>query len=162
MQVRELIELLQRFPGNARVQLGVTLPGGFLETFERLWVADYGGGPQINAPLSFAGFRIYAGCSVQQLVENLPKAPSQAVASPHAAPQRVDCQAPEHPEIDLGAYASEEEAARVRDFYIIHMRLSEPLTFPEFDYSRWIPPRTIGGQYNPHIARILKKKLMEE
>jgi hypothetical protein len=64
--------------------------------------------------------------------------------------------------LDLGEYASAEEAARVHDFYVVHTGLDQPLTYPGFDYENWIPPRTKSGQYNPIIARILREKLMRE
>jgi hypothetical protein len=154
MRVRELIEMLQRFEPEANVRLGVALPGDFIEIFERMWVADYGGGPQINAPLNFTGFRIYAGCGLQQMVHDLESVPQTRSPAPSPSPRA--------PEVDLGRYATEEEAAKVRDFYIVHRRLRERLTFPDFDYENWIPPRTVEGSYNEHVARILEKKLLEE
>lgn len=140
MRVRELIDVLRRFPPEATVRLCVSLPNRVIETHDQLWVGDYGGGPQINAALDFRGFQVYVGCGLEQVVRPLP---------------------PE-PVIDLGQYADPVDAARVRDFYIIHRGLNEPLSFPNFDYEHWIPPRTVSGQYNPIIAEILREKLLRE
>jgi hypothetical protein len=52
--------------------------------------------------------------------------------------------------------------ARVRDFYIIHRELDETLNYPDFDYDDWLPPRTVSGEYNEHIARILREKLLQD
>jgi hypothetical protein len=62
----------------------------------------------------------------------------------------------------LGRYDDEQTAARVRDFYVFHRQLKEPLHFPDFDYEHWIPPRTTAGIYNEHIAQILRDKLLQE
>ena len=62
----------------------------------------------------------------------------------------------------LGNYESSEIAARVRDFYVVHHKIDEPLNFPDFDYDRWIPPKTTSGEYNEHIAAILREKLLRE
>ncbi len=32
----------------------------------------------------------------------------------------------------------------------------------DFDYDAWIPPRMVSGEYNEHIARILRDKLLRE
>jgi len=140
MRVNKLIEVLKRFDPEAEVRLCVSLPGRVIETHEKIWVADYGGGPQINAALDFRGFHVYVGCGLEQFVRDIP----------------------ERFEIDLGQYPSPEVAAKVRDFYVFHMGLDEPLSYPDFDYEDWIPPRTASGEYNEHIARILKQKLLED
>ena len=140
MRVKNLIEVLKRFDPEAAVRLCVSLPGRVIETHERIWVADYGGGPQINAALDFRGFHVYVGCGLDQFVKNIP----------------------DRAEIDLGQYENPEIAAKVRDFYVVHKDLDEPLNFPDEDYQRWIPPRTRAGNYNQHIAEILKKKLMSD
>jgi hypothetical protein len=138
MKVKKLLEVLKRFDPEASVRLCVSLPGRVIETHEELWVADYGGGPQINAASDFRGFHVYVGCGIEQFVRNIP--------------ERAD--------FDLGQYDSPEIAARVRDFYIFHKELNEPLSDPEFDYESWIPPRTTSGEYNERIAEILKEKLL--
>lgn len=140
MRVRELIDLLRRFSPEAPVRLCVGLPNRVVETHDLLWVGDYGGGPQINAAPDFRGFQVYVGCGLEQVVRPLP---------------------PE-PRVDLGQYANPVDAARVRDFYIIHRGLKEPLSFPDFDYEHWIPPRTVSGEYNPIIAQILREKLLRD
>jgi hypothetical protein len=140
MKVEKLIELLKRFDPEADVRLCLSLPGRVIETHERVWVADYGGGPQINAALDFRGFHVYVGCGLEQMIREVPT----------------------RREFDLGQYDSPETAARVRDFYIFHMGLDEPLAYPDFDYEDWIPPRTISGEYNENIARILKAKLLND
>ena len=140
MKARKLIELLKRFDPEANVRLCVSMPGRVIETHEQLWVADYGGGPQINAALDFRGFQVYVGCGLEQLVRNIP----------------------ERLEIDLGQYEDAETTARVRDFFIYHKGLEEPLSDPDFDYENWIPPRTTSGEYNEHIAAILREKLLND
>lgn len=140
MRVRELIDILRRFSPEATVRLCVSLPNRVIETHEQLWVGDYGGGPQINAALDFRGFQVYVGCGLEQVVRPLPPVPL----------------------VDLGQYANPVDAARVRDFYIIHRGLNEPLSFPDFDYEHWIPPRTVSGEYNPVIAQILREKLLRD
>jgi len=153
MQVKQLIELLKRFDPEAQVHLSLSLPGRVISTHENLWVADYGGGPQLNAALDFRQFHVYAGCGMEQLVTNVPPHPFDP--SHHDAEQR-------EPEVDLGEYESQELALRVRDFYNYHRRPGEPLQDPDFDYEHWIPPRTVSGEYNPRIAEILKEKLLQE
>lgn len=140
MRVNKLIEMLKRFDPEAEVRLCLSLPGRVIETHERIWVADYGGGPQINAALDFRGFQVYVGCGLEQFVKDIP----------------------ERLEIDLGHYQSPEVAAKVRDFYVFHMGLDEPLSYPDFDYEDWIPPRTASGEYNEHVAKILKQKLLDD
>jgi hypothetical protein len=102
-------------------------------------VGDWGGGPQINAAMDLRGVNIYVGCVLQQKVPD--------------RPQKM---------LDLGHYATTDEAAKVRDFYIVHKKIDEPLNFPEFDYHKWIPPRTTSGEYNEHIAEILKRALLTD
>jgi hypothetical protein len=140
MRVRDLIDTLRRFPPEAVVRLCVSLPNRVIETHEVLWVGDYGGGPQINAMLDFRGFQVYVGCGLEQMVREVPA----------------------EPPVDLGKYRDPVDAARVRDFYVIHRGLNEPLSFPDFDYEHWIPPRTVSGEYNPIIAEILREKLLRE
>jgi len=140
MRVKQLIDVLKRFDPEAEVRLCMSLPGRVIETHERIWVADYGGGPQIGAALDFRGFHVYVGCGLEQFVREIP----------------------ERFEIDLGQYDSPEMAAKVRDFYIYHMGIDEPLADPDFDYEDWIPPRTTSGEYNEHVARILKARLLND
>jgi len=140
MKVKQLAEVLKRFDPEAEVRLCMSLPGRVIETHERIWVADYGGGPQIGAALDFRGFHVYVGCGLEQFVREIPS----------------------RFEIDLGEYDSPETTAKVRDFYIYHMGIDEPLADPEFDYEDWIPPRTTSGEYNEHVARILKARLLDD
>ena len=139
MKVRELIDLLNRFPPDADVRLGVTWPESVTETHEAIWVGDYGGGPQINAAMDLRGVKVYVGCVAQHRLND---APTRTIA--------------------LGQYANAEDAARVRDFYIVNKGIDEPLNFPDFDYENWIPPRMRSGKYNEQIAAILKEKLMRD
>ena len=120
------------------MRLCVNWPDRVAEMYERLWVGDYGGGPQINAAMDFRGVKVYVGCVLEQRMPSVP-------------PRRID----------LGQYETAEIAARVRDFYVFHRGLDEPLNFPDFDYDKWIPPRTRSGEYNRLIAEILKEKLLE-
>ena len=140
MKAQKLIELLKRFDPEADVRLCLSLPGRVIETHEKIWVADYGGGPQINAALDFRGFHVYVGCGLEQMVREIP----------------------ERRHFDLGQYDTAETAAKVRDFYVFHMGIDEPLTYPDFDFEDWIPPRTTSGEYNEQIARILKAKLLND
>lgn len=139
MLVRELIELLRRFDPDDEVHIGVNSPGRVASVYQRLWVGSYGGGPQINAVADPGRLEHYAGLDLRHLVFHLPG-----------------------PAVDLGDYETDEIARKVRDFYVFHRRLNEPLHYPDFDYERWIPPRTRSGQYNPHIAAILEEKLLED
>jgi hypothetical protein len=139
MTTRELIELLKRFDPQSIVRLCINLPNRVIQTHEIVWVGDYGHGPQINAAIDFRGFSVYVGCGLEQFVRPIS--------------ERT---------LDLGKYANAEEAARVRDFYVVHAGLNQPLNYPDFDYENWIPPRTKSGQYNPIIARILRDRLMRE
>ncbi len=141
MRTQELIQLLQRFDPDSQVRLCLSLPGRVIQTHEGVWVADYGGGPQINAATDYRPFTIYIGCGMGQLVHKVPEPPPE-------------------PPLDLGQYASAEIAARVRDFYVLHRGLDQPLSYPEFDYEDWIPPRTVSGEYNERIAEILREKLL--
>ena len=140
MKVSQLIEILQRFDPESAVRLGMSPSSRILETYEQLWVGDYGGGPQINVAPDVRVFQIYVGCGWERMLGVVP-------------PRR---------QVDLGRYQSSEDSARVRDFYVINQGLQEPLAFPDFDYDHWIPPRTNSGQYHPVIARILRDKLMGE
>ena len=139
MRVKELIGTLQKFSPDDEVRLAISWPDRVTELYERFWIGDYGGGPQINATVDFLGVSVYVGCLLQQTVGD--------------RPQRT---------IDLGQYDNPADAAKVRDFYVVHKRIDEPLNFPEFDYEKWIPPRTKSGEYNDHIAEILKEKLLRE
>ncbi len=139
MTTKELIDVLKRFDPQSVVRLCINLPGRVIQTHETVWVADYGGGPQINAAIDFRGFSVYVGCGLEQLVRPIPEKG-----------------------VDLGEYEDPEDAARVRDFFVFHSGLDEPLRYPDFDYESWIPPRTKSGQYNPIIARILREKLLRE
>ncbi len=140
MKTKKLIDLLKRFDPESDVRLCLSLHNRVVETHEQVWVADYGGGPQINAALDFRGFHGYGGCGLGPVGRNIP----------------------ERFEIDLGQYGDDETAARVRDFYLFHRGIEEPLRFPDFDYENWIPPRTTSGEYNEHIAAILRQKLLSE
>ncbi len=139
MKVSELIRVLKTFPADADVQLGISWPDQVTETYERIWIGDYGGGPQINAAVDFKGVSVYVGCTLQRRVKDRPAR-----------------------KIDLGRYDSPEIAAKVRDFYVVYRGLDEPLNFPDFNYDKWIPPRTSSGDYNEHIAEILREKLLSE
>ena len=139
MKVKELIDQLKKFPPEAAVHVGVSWPDRVTEAHENVWVGDYGGGPQINAAMDLRGLHVYVGCTVQRTTRDMP--------------DRT---------VKLGHYDNPEDAARVRDFYIYHHRLDEPLNYPDFDYEKWIPPRTSSGEYNKHIAEILSKKLLND
>ena len=139
MRTKELIDLLKRFDPESTVHLCVSLSGRVVQIDENVWVADYGGGPQINAAVDFQSFRIYVGCGLEHFVRKLPELA-----------------------VELGEYESDEVAARVRDFYVVHQGLDQPLNFPEFEYEDWLPPRTRSGEYNEHIARILSAKLLQD
>jgi hypothetical protein len=139
MKVKDLIGVLKKFSPDALVRVGVNWPDRVTEVHENVWVGTYGTGPQINAEMDLRGVRVHVGCVLQRHVKNMP--------------ERT---------ISLGHYHSTAEAAKVRDFYIVHKRLDEPLNFPDFDYDKWIPPRTTSGEYNEHIAEILKEKLLKD
>ncbi len=140
MKTGKWTELLKRFPPDSEVRLGVSLPGKVISIHEQIWVADYGGGPQIDAALDFRGFQIYVGCGLEQRVQPVP----------------------ERLEVDLGEYDDPETADRVRDLYLYHMGINEPLKYPNLDYENWIPPKTRSGKYNEHIAAILRRKLLRD
>ncbi|MBN1591132.1 MAG: hypothetical protein JW888_16580 [Pirellulales bacterium] len=140
MKAQELIDLLKRFDPESEVRLCINWPGRVSEVYERLRVVDYGDGPQINADMDLRGVVVYVGCVLHTRL-------------PSETPSK---------EIDLGQYESTETAARVRDFFIVHRSLDEPLNYPDFDYQRWIPPRTTSGEYNEQIAAILREKLLKE
>jgi len=139
MTVGELIAVLKKFSPEAPVRVGVTWPDRVIETHERLWVGEYEEGPVINAAMDLRGVNVFVGCVLHQQIADRP---------PQSTP--------------LGHYENAEMAARVRDFYIVHKGLDEPLNFPEFDYDNWIPPREISGEYNPRIAEILRVKLLKD
>lgn len=152
MNVKQLIQLLNRFDPQAQVHLSVSLPGRVIATHENLWVGDYGGGPQINAALDFKQFHVYVGCGIEQFITPV----GQREFEPLSHREKQE------PLVDLGDYDDEEIAAKVRDFYVYHRGLDEPLEYPDFDYENWIPPRTTSGEYNEHIARILREKLLRD
>ena len=141
MKVQQLIDVLKGFSPDADVRLGVSWPDRVTETHENVSVGDYGGGPIINAAMDLRGLSVLVGCTLQQTIKGAPR---------------------KRQGLDLGQYENVDDAARVRDFYIIHKGLDEPLNFPDFDYEKWIPPRTKSGEYNEHIAEILKEKLLRE
>lgn len=154
MKTKQLIELLKRFDPEATVRLCVSLPNRVLETHERLWVGDYGGGPLINASSDFRGFQVYVGCGLEQFVTQVPEHEYDPFQERRSGPAG--------PELDLGDYEDEETARRVRDFYLFHRSPGARLSDPDFDYENWIPPRTRSGKYNEQIAKILEEKLLEE
>ncbi len=139
MKVREMIDVLKKFSPDDHVRVAISWPDHVTETHDQLWVGDWGEGPQINAVMDLRGVNILVGCVLQQKVAD--------------RPQKM---------IDLGSYATTEEAAKVRDFYIVNKKIDEPLNFPDFDYETWIPPRTTSGDYNERIAEILKEKLLKD
>ncbi len=139
MKVKELLDVLRKFEPEAEVRVGVSWPDRVTETHENVFVGDYGAGPLINAAMDYKGLSVYVGCALQQRVKDRPRQT-----------------------VDLGQYESTELAAKVHDFYVVHKGLDDPLNFPDFDYEKWLPPRTREGQYNEHIAAILEKKLMSE
>ncbi len=153
MQVKRLIELLERFDPEAEVRLSVASADRVIATHENVWVADYGGGPQLNAVSDLRGFRVYVGVGVEQAVTRVPSFPFD--------PSRRDTE-PGQADVDLGVYESQEMLAKVRDFYNYHRRPGTPLTYPEFNYANWIAPRTTSGQYNQHVAEILRERLLKE
>jgi hypothetical protein len=153
MRVKELVKLLERFDPEAEIRLSVALPGRVISTHENVWLADYGGGPQLNASVDFKQFQVFVGCGIEQLVTPVPLRPFQPVQQETQADPL---------EPDLGQYNDEETEAKVRDFYNYHRKADRPLTYPDFDYENWIPPRTTSGEYNEHIASILKEKLLKE
>jgi hypothetical protein len=139
MKVKQLLSILKGFDPEAEVHLGIDFPGRVAETYEHVWVGDWGQGPQINAALDLRGSRFYVGL---------------------VTPQRLVT--PVRDAVDLGRYQDPVDAARVHDFYVLHKGLNEPLNYPQFDYEKWIPPRTVAGQYNEHIAQILREKLLRD
>ena len=139
MRTKELIDLLRRFDPESEVHLSVSLPGRVIQIHDDVWVADHGGGPQINATLDIRPFCVYVGCGLEQFIRKLPELA-----------------------VELGEYESYEIAAKVRDFYVVHQNLNQPLNYPDFDYQDWLPPRTRSGDYNEHIARILRDKLLRD
>ena len=152
MRTRELIQLLERFDPEAEVRLCFSPPGRVVAAYRNVWVGDYGGGAQINAAPDVGQFYVYVGLGMDQVVS---PPPLQRVPAPIA-------REPGRPTLDLGRYEDDDLAAKVHDFYVFHQRLNEPLRFPQFDYEHWIPPRTSDGQYNEHIARILRDRLMRD
>ena len=164
MKVKELLAALADFDPEAEVQLCMNWPGRVAETYRRLWVGDHGEGPQINATIDFRGVSIYVGCVLEQRAAKQ-RAGERASGNPPETAQnapRGAVEEPSRPAIMLGNYESSEIAARVRDFYVFHKQIDEPLNFPDFDYERWIPPKDTCGEYNKHIAAILREKLLRE
>jgi hypothetical protein len=140
MKVRQLIDILGKFDLDDPVRLSFTQGGGVVELCDALRVVDLAEGPLIQAMVDLRGIQIYVGCTVP------PPIKSTEAGRP----------------IDLGRYKSVEMAAQVRDFYIFHKKMGEPLAFPDFDYERWVPPRMVDGNYHPLIAQILREKLLQE
>ncbi len=153
MRVKRLIQLLEQFDPEAEVRLAVALPDRVTASHANVWVGDYGGGPQLNAVVDLRQSPVYVGLSVEQTVAKAPPSPFH--------PSRGDTKQG-HADVDLGIYESPETHAKVRDFFNYHRRPGEPLTYPEFDYANWIAPRTISGQYNEHIAAILRERLLKD
>ena len=151
MRVQQLKELLERFDPEAEVRLSVAQSDRVQAVHSNLWVADYGGGPQLIAGLDFRPFQVFVGCGLEQCVSQVPASPFDAAE--HARREAVP---------DLGKYENDEQAARVRDFFNYHRRPDAPLTYPDFDYANWIAPRTMAGEYNPHIAAILSERLLRD
>ena len=139
MKVKALIDLLQKFSPDADVRVGISWPDRVTETYDRITVTTYESGPVLNAAMDFKGLRVFVGCEFRETVKER-----------------------SGPAIDLGDYPSVEIAAKVRDFYVINKKLGESLNYPDFDYDHWIPPRTTSGEYNRHIAEILREKLMRD
>ena len=137
MRVKTLIDLLKRFDSEAEVRLCVGHSARVVEMYNRVVIGDYGGGPELVALSEFRGSCVYVGCGLEQLLLEIPP-------------------------VDLGRYATREDAAKVRDYYVLAQGLKERLHYPDFNYERWIPPRTITGEYNEHIARILREKLLKD
>ena len=154
MRVKTLIELLNQFDSEAEVRLSITLPGRITAETMNIGVGDYGEGPQLWAALDPRHFRLYFGCGGDQVITDT-LAPA---FGPTPRPSAVEHSDP----VDLGQYADEELAAKVRDFYNFHRRNNVPLTYPDFDYANWIAPRMVSGSYNEHIAAILREKLLRE
>ncbi len=153
MQVRTLIELLRQFDPESNVRLSVALPGRVIATRENVSVADYGGGPELNAVLDPRQFHVYVGCGMGQLLSDMR---TDAVGAPNGSAGQIPA------DVDLGQYETEELAAKVRDFFDYHRRPGRRLKYPEFDYANWIAPRTTTGGYNEHIAAILSEKLLKD
>jgi hypothetical protein len=137
VRVNKLIDLLKRFDPEAEVRFCIGWPGRVVETYNQILIGDYGAGPELIAVPEVWGSCIFAGYGLDQFVREL-------------AP------------VDLGRYATGEETAKVRDYYVLSQGLQERLNFPGFDYEHWIPPRTIHGEYNEHIAKILREKLLKD
>ena len=141
MLVRELIQLLQRFEPSSQVRLTISPAGRVVQTYDQFLVARGKDGVELIAATDFAPFSILVGCGLGQIVR------------------------PIHPvflEVDLGLYDDPMDIERVQDFYIHHQGLQIPLFQPDFDYENWLPPRTKSGEYNPHVAAILRRKLSED
>jgi len=153
MQVKTLIELLRQFDPNAEVHLSIAMPGRVIATRDQIRVADYGGGPELNAALDPRQFHLCVGCGMGQILSD-----RRADSTP--PPIRGAGRLPA--DVDLGDYETEKIAAKVRDFFNYHRRPDRPLNDPEFDYANWIAPRTKSGVYNEHIAAILSEKLLKD
>jgi hypothetical protein len=153
MQVRTLIELLRQFDPESDVRLSLSLPGRVIATRENVGVADYGGGPELNAVLDPRQFHVYVGCGMAQLLSDMPADPVK-LSNRNADQVSTD--------VDLGEYATEELTAKVRDFFNYHRRPGRRLKYPDFDYASWIAPRTVSGGYNEHIAAILSEKFLKD
>ena len=99
MRVIELISILKKFAPDAEVRVGVSWPDRVTEAHERVWVGNYGHGPQINAAMDFRGLSVYVGCVLQQSARDMP--------------QRT---------IKLGHYDSAEDAAKVLSQLVLRVR----------------------------------------
>lgn len=138
VKVHQLIEALKRFDPESDVHTAVSSMSGVTQVLTEEMVAEYEGGPLL-LPGRMATGSILVGCVVGRPAPPVRKMP-----------------------IDLGRYADPETAAKVRDFFIYHQKMDEPLSNPGFDYENWIPPRMVTGEYHPRIAAILREKLLRE
>ncbi len=138
MQVKRLIQLLERFDPESEVHVSENPPGCEIDAFDTVSVVDRRGEPLLCATMDFRPIVIYVGCGMDRIPVQPPRP------------------------LDLGQYDDQQTAARVRDFYTVHQGLDSPLAYPDFDYDSWIPPRMVSGEYNEHIARILRDKLLRE
>ena len=66
MNVRELIDVLKRFPPEAPVRLSINWPDSVTETYEGFSATDSGGVAEINAGLDLRGQQVYVGCAFRQ------------------------------------------------------------------------------------------------
>ena len=135
MKVRELIDLLERFEPTAEVRLCVNWPDRVAETYERIWVGDYGGGPRINAAVDFRGVEVYVGCVLEQ---------------------RMPTPAPRRP----GPVRQRRTAARVARFLRFPPRAGRAAELPRLRLRQVDPAANPLRRDNGLIAEILKEKLL--